>query len=154
ALISRAPMVEDGRVAHIVLIANQPQRYSNSVSFPEQEPYSQPYWLEQSKDGWMYSVPDPRQIGDPENPPVLQARLKLRIGAPDIEYTRPVDHRYIDHIYGEMTRPLAVVPLVAVSFTPPALLFPAPDTRRIEIPIRSNAGKNSGDVQLKVPDGW
>ena len=153
-LTSKNPMADARVVAPAVLLQNQPHHYSSGVSFSDQEPYSQPYWLAQPKDGWLYAVPDARQIGDPENPPVLEARFKVRIAGTDFEYTRPVQHRYIDHVYGETIRPLSVVPPVALSFTEPALVFPNSDSRRIEISLRANVGKNSGDVQLKAPQGW
>ena len=34
-----------------------------TVTVPDNQPYSQPYWLEQPKDGTLYSVPDQRDIG-------------------------------------------------------------------------------------------
>src|SRR5581483_3178440 len=92
--------------------------------------------------------------GDPENPPVLEAHLKVRLDGTDVDVSRPVQYRYVDHVYGETIRPLAVVPQVAVSFTQPALVFPNTDARHVEIPIRSNAGKNSGDGRLAAPEGW
>jgi LmbE family N-acetylglucosaminyl deacetylase len=141
-------------VAPAVLVYNQPSHYSYTEQFAASEPYSQPYWLVLPKDGWLYSVPDARQIGDPENPPVRQAHFKMRIAGADLNYTRPVRYRYIDPIYGETIRPLAVVPPVAVSLTQTARVFPNSDSRRIEIPIRSNVGKNAGEVQLKAPPGW
>jgi LmbE family N-acetylglucosaminyl deacetylase len=141
-------------LAPTVLPFNQPSRYSHSVQLPPSEPYSQPYWLALPKNGWLYSVADPREIGDAENPPVLEAHFKVRISGTELEYQRPVQYRYIDPIYGETIRPLAIVPPVAVSFTQSALVFPNSDSRHIEIPLRANAGKTAGEVQLKAPEGW
>ena len=50
--------------ASAVLVDNQPARYTLPVRVPENEPYSQPYWLVKPKDGWLYTVADPREIGD------------------------------------------------------------------------------------------
>ena len=44
-------------------------------------------------------------IGNPENPPVLEAHFRLKIAGAEIELTRPVEYRYVDHIYGEQTPP-------------------------------------------------
>ena len=142
------------QLATTVLPLNQPARFANTYQLDPQQPYSQPYWLVLPKEGWLYSVPDPRQIGDPENKPVLEVHFKIRISGSDLDFTRPVQYRYIDHIYGETTRPLAVVPAAAVSLSQKALVFPNTDPRHVEIPLRANAAKTSGDVQLKAPDGW
>ena len=141
-------------LAPAVLIDNQPSQYSIPVRVPEAEPYSQPYWLVLPRDGWLYSVPDPRLIGDPENPPVLEAHFRLRIEGTELELTRPVEYRYIDHIYGELTRPLAVAPPVGIQFRETSLVFPNTNSRRIEVPVRATTGKASGEVQLEAPAGW
>ena len=147
--------VTDSRsVATAVLMLNQPSRYSLPVTFPETEPYSQPYWLAKPKDGWLYSVADPRMIGNPENPPVLEARFRVKIAGVELNLARPVVYRYIDHLYGETTRPLAVVPPVDLRFTEPSLVFPNNSSRRVDVPISSNAGKSSGEVRLDAPSGW
>ena len=67
-------------IAPAVLVFNKPIEYPVNIKVPEAQPYSQPYWLELPKDGAMYSVPDPRKIGDPENPPVLAAHFRLQVG--------------------------------------------------------------------------
>jgi LmbE family N-acetylglucosaminyl deacetylase len=137
-----------------VLIPNQPQLFPSTFSFQENHPYSQPYWLVEPKDGWLYSVPDPRQIGDPENPPVLEAQFLLRVAGLNLDLTRPVQYRYLDHLYGDMTRPLAVVPPIAVDANMLPLVFPTAKSRTIEVPVKSNTGKVAGDVQLDIPAGW
>ncbi len=141
-------------VAATVLTPNQPSRHSFSLQISPTEPYSQPYWLTQPKDGWLYTVLDPKMIGKPENDPVLEAHFKLRIGGAEIEVTRPVHHRFLDHVYGEMTRPFVVAPAVAVDANVLPLVFPSVQSRTFEVPIKSNIGKASGDVRLELPAGW
>jgi hypothetical protein len=43
---------------------------------------------------------------------------------------------------------------VAVGLEEKALVFLDNKPRRVEVPVRSNAGKQSGDVHLEVPAGW
>jgi LmbE family N-acetylglucosaminyl deacetylase len=147
-------IVGPSALASTVLTFNQASQHSYSVQIPQNEPYSQPYWLTEPKDGWLYTVPNPRQIGDPENPPVLEAHFRLKIGGVDLELTRAVQRRYLDHVYGEMTRPLAIVPSVAVDANAMPLVFPTALSRTFEVPIKSNTGKVAGDVHLEVPEGW
>ena len=138
------------------LVYNQPSLYSFTVHVPDGQPYSQPYWLEKPKDGWLYTVPDPRMIGDPENPPVLEAHFRVKIAGTEIEFDGRCKHRYIDHVYGERTRPLAIVPPVGIDLTRTALVFPDTNPRRVEVRrVRSRTSrKPSGDVRLDAPDGW
>jgi len=141
-------------LAPTVLANNQPSRYNASFTIPQNQPYTQPYWLERPKDGALYSVPDPRDIGLPENPPALTALFRVQIAGTELELTRPVQYRYVDRVYGEQIRPFTVIPPVAVSLPESALVFGDAKPRRIEVTVRSNGGKVAGDLRLDVPTGW
>jgi hypothetical protein len=60
----------------------------------------------------------------------------------------------VDRVYGELVRPLAIVPPVGVALEEKAVVFPDNKPRRVEVQVRSDAGKQSGDVHLEVPSGW
>ncbi len=137
-----------------VLVTNQPAQYPLTVKVPANQPYSQPYWLANAKNGTMYNIPDQRLIGNAENAPVLEAHFKVKIAGTDLELTRPVQHRYVDRVYGELFRPLEIVPPVALDLAGNALVFTNTTARQVDVPVRSNNGKQSGDVRLEVPAGW
>jgi LmbE family N-acetylglucosaminyl deacetylase len=141
-------------LAPATLVFNEPSRYSLTVPVPQGEPNSQPYWLVEPKDGALYTVRDPRMIGNPENSPVLEAHFRVRIAGAEIEITRPVEHRFIDHIYGEQLRPLAIVPPVGVTVPEQALVFASAAPRKIDVFVKANIAKASGDVYLDAPAGW
>ena len=141
-------------IAPATLVYNQPSLYSLTVPVPQQEHYSQPYWLVEPKDGALYRVPDPRMIGNPESAPVLEAHFRVKIAGTEIEISRPVEHRYIDHIYGEQVRPLAIVPPVGVELPVQALVFGSAAARKIDILVKANIAKASGEVNLEAPAGW
>ena len=141
-------------LAPTVLVNNQPSRYNASFTVPQNQPYTQPYWLELPKDGALYSVPNPRDIGLPENEPVLAAHFRVQVAGTELELTRPVQYRYVDRVYGEQVRPFTVIPPVALSLPEHALVFGDSKPRRIEVAVRSNSGKVAGDLRLDMPSGW
>ena len=149
--IEGAPTVN---LAPTVLANNQPSRYNASFTIPQNQPYTQPYWLAQPKDGALYTVPDPRDIGLPENPPALTAHFRVQVSGAEIELERPVQYRYVDRVYGELLRPFTVIPPVAVSLPESAIVFGDAKPRRIEVAVKSNGGKVAGDLRLDVPVGW
>jgi hypothetical protein len=136
------------------LVVNKPFQYSVAVKVPPAQPYSQPYWLQQPPDGSMYTIADQEEVGAPENPPVLSAEFRMKLNGTELTLTRPVVHHYVDRVYGELVRPLAIVPPVGVDFSGSALVFPDTKSRRIEIPVKANTGKAAGDVRLELPNGW
>ena len=133
---------------------NQPGNYTLTVHVPDNEPYSQPYWLEEPKDGELYTVKDQRNVGLAENAPVLEAHFTVRIAGTELTLTRPVQNRFTDQVYGDLIRPLAVVPPVAVDLADHSFVFADTKPRKIEVPIKSNSGKQSGEAHLEVPAGW
>ncbi len=60
---------------------------------PPAQPYSQPYWLVKPPTANVYTIDDPTQIGLPDSPPVLQARVRLNVAGASIEVVRPVQYR-------------------------------------------------------------
>jgi LmbE family N-acetylglucosaminyl deacetylase len=141
-------------LAPTVLVNNQPSQYTLNAKIPDSQPYSQPYWLELPKNGNLYAVRDPRNIGLAENPSALEAHFSVRIAGQDIDFARPVQNRYTDQVYGDLTRPLAIVPPVAVDLTEHSLVFPDNHPRQVEVTVRSNGGKSSGDARLDLPAAW
>ena len=141
-------------LAPTVLKYNEPSQYNLNLRIPDDQPYTQPYWLEQPKDGNLYSVRDQRNVGNPENTPVLEAHFRVRVAGQDLELIRPVENHYTDPVYGDLERPLAIVPPVALDLTQHSLVFGDTQARTVEVPVKSNLGKQAGDVKLEVPNGW
>ena len=144
----------DVTIAPAVLSFNKPSQYPVSVHVQEQQAYSQPYWLESPKDGSLYSVRDPRMIGLPENTPVLEARFHLRVAGVEVELTRPISYRFVDKIYGEQRRLLAIVPPVGVDFAETSMIFPDAQSRRVEVAVKANQARVAGEARLEAPEGW
>ncbi len=142
------------KMKETALAYNQPDNLSLTVPVPANQPDSQPYWLVEPKDGAMYHVADPRMIGLPENPPVLEAHFDVKIAGAEIDIARPVQHRYVDRVYGEEIRPLAIVPPVGVQLPEQALVFGSGSPRKIDVIVKANIAKASGDVRLDAPAGW
>jgi LmbE family N-acetylglucosaminyl deacetylase len=133
---------------------NEPKTFSLAVTIPGTEPFSQPYWLREPKQGEAYTVPDQLLIGLPENPPLFRAHFHLRIESQDIEEERPVVYRYIERAQGERTRPVVVEPPVALQWPQTALLFPSASARSVELQVRTNVPEATGEVRIQAPAGW
>ena len=136
------------------LALNQPLNVDFTVEVPAAQPYSQPYWLAKPPAGDVYTVDDQTLIGLADTPPVLQLRALLTVEGTPIEVVRPVHYRYGDRAEGERTRPLIVVPAVAVNLTGTAELFPATAPRTIHVSVKANTAKAEGNLRLDVPAGW
>jgi LmbE family N-acetylglucosaminyl deacetylase len=77
---------------------------------------TQPWWLAHGRGGDLFDVPR-SEIAQPESarPTAAVARAALMIEGVVVEATAPVVHRRADPVRGDVQRPLAVVPPIAVA---------------------------------------
>jgi LmbE family N-acetylglucosaminyl deacetylase len=137
-----------------VLGYNQPVAIEFSHEVPASQPYSQPYWLRQPPSGDVYTVEDQRLVGLADTPAVARVRVRLLVAGAMIELERPVAYRYASRAEGERTRPLAVVPAVAVNLPQPVTIFPSKAPRTVHVVVEARADKAAGDLRLDAPPGW
>jgi hypothetical protein len=136
------------------LAYNRPAEATIAYAIPRDQPYSQPFWLVKPKQGDTYTIEDQGLIGPPDSAPVLEARFQIAAGSARIELTRPVLYRYVDRVQGELTRPLVVVPPVAVNVTESVRLFPQAEKRSIHVLVQAEQANAEGQVKLEMPAGW
>jgi len=136
------------------LAYNQPVAIEFSREVPLAQPYSQPYWLRQPPAGDVYTVEDQRLVGQADTPPVARVRVLLLVSGAPIELVRPVHYRYADRAEGERTRPLVVVPAVAVNLPQPVAMFPSAAPRAVHVVVEARVAKAAGELRLDAPPGW
>jgi LmbE family N-acetylglucosaminyl deacetylase len=139
---------------HAALGPNQPVNAQLKYMVPAGQPYSQPFWLREPKQGDTYTFSDQRLVGLPDDPPLLNLRFAIVAGGVAFDLARPVRHRYVDRVDGEQTRALVVVPPVALNLPQDVVLFPNGNARKVEIEVRADAPKVSGVVHLAPDQGW
>ncbi|HLY18719.1 MAG TPA: PIG-L family deacetylase [Bryobacteraceae bacterium] len=139
---------------HAALDANQPVNSQLKFTVSADQPYSQPFWLREPKQGDTYAIPDQQLIGLPDDPPALKLRFTLEASGVVFDLVRPVEHRYIDRVDGEQTRALTVVPPVAVNLRRDMVLFPDGGGRKVDIEVRADVPNAAGDVRLSLDPGW
>jgi len=146
--------VEDRSVPIGQLRPNRPLDWTVEEVLPPGQPFTQPYWMREPVSGLLYSMPDLAWRGAPDQPAALQARFRLRFGNQEIETVRPVEHRFLDPVRGDRTRPLAVAPPLSLDFEESSILFPSSAPKRVQVRLRANQAGRSGVVRLEAPPGW
>lgn len=94
-------------------------------------------------------------VEQPEPDPVLRARFRLDVDGVNIELVRPVMHRYVDNIRGELTRSFVVVPPVSLRIPEGTLLFAGAAPRDVIVEVKAYKPEVAGEVSLKLDGaGW
>lgn len=136
------------------LAVNQLVQQRVDWSIPSNAAYTSPFWLDQPKQDTLYRVDDQNLIGRPEGLPALRAHFRFRLDGAEFSVVRPVLHRYVDSVRGELTRPVVIAPPVSLELADTVVMFPTAAERTVDVVVRSNQAKAAGAVQLKAPAGW
>jgi hypothetical protein len=150
--------VESPGRAGVVLAPGTLDTLRFRVTVPADARPSRPYFLERPRQGGLYdwSGAPPAIRGRPFEPPPLTARATLSILGAAVTLAREVSYRFNDQAFGEIRRPLRVVPAVNVRLDPEVVIWPAGGsaTRTFTVTLSSHTRVAiSGDVRL-VADGW
>ncbi len=136
------------------LAYNTPVTKAVDFVVPQNQDLSQPFWLVRPPQGSRYDIADPFLIGRPDPVPVMSATFAVKFGSQTISVERPVTYRYVDHVQGELKRPLTVVPAVAVDLPVHVLVFTSAASRRIQVQVKANVEQAAGEVHLDADPGW
>jgi hypothetical protein len=115
---------------------------------------TQPYWLEKPRTGDVYTLSDVRQLDVPDGPVALEAVFSVAIAGEKIRFTRPIEHRYVDRLHGELTRPLVLTPPAAVAWSEKTTLFPSAAPRNASLLVTALSAGVKGTLRLDLPAGW
>lgn len=133
-----------------------PLDVKRKVILPATLPASTPYWLSAPPEAGVYAVPDPRDVGLPEDEPPLQVELTFSIDGKPLVLSRAVSFKWTDPVAGERYRPVEITPLVSVTPATKVLMFPERQKRAQALAVHLVAGAASvkGVVKPEVPAGW
>jgi LmbE family N-acetylglucosaminyl deacetylase len=160
--INRGPLAIQLASIHIdgrSIPINKPLPRGQSVSHIETVPMpaavTQPYWLARPRGETMYDIPDRRLLDFPDGPAAFPGSgFTVTLNGVSLFVERPAHHRYVDRIYGELTRPLVAVPPAVVRIASRASVFPGPQPREVAVQVAANEANTAGSVSLSAPAGW
>ena len=107
-----------------------------------------PYWLVQHPTEGMYKVDDLSLRGLPANPDHFTARMNLTVNGQPLSITIPVIYKAVDPAEGEVSRPISVVPPVAVDSDDEVLVFNNGQKRTIHLTLTAMQDSIHGDLHV------
>lgn len=142
-----------------VLKPNQSQKSSTWITIPENQPFSNCYWLEMpSLTSGLARIDNPSLIGIPESKPSLEVRFDLLISGQQVSYSVPLLHKWVEPSDGEKYRSLEILPPVTVNLEDKAFVFPIGEVgtsgKNIKIRVTAHAPNQKGKIQLEMPEGY
>jgi LmbE family N-acetylglucosaminyl deacetylase/VanZ family protein len=117
-----------------------------------------PYWLDRERAGDLYrwDADDPKSL--PFAPPPLRAEVVFEAAGEKLIYERPVEHRLLDAVRGEVRRELAVVHELDVQLSPRLVVVPAHVAARgttveFTLQLTNNLGRTTEPAGATIVSG-
>jgi LmbE family N-acetylglucosaminyl deacetylase len=128
------------------------------VTAASDAPLTQPYYLDDPRNGERYRWDDDDPKGLPFAPPQLVSEVTVEIDGVRVVITRPVQYRIADRVRGELRRNINVVPSMSVGLDSRLLIVPtgpAPNQQRLVVRVMNHLpGSATGMLRLALPAGW
>ncbi len=125
-----------------------------NISVPANARATQPYWLDEPRDGDLFRWPETDDRTRPFQSPLATANIRLDIGGTEITIAEPVSFRYADAARGEVRRNLDLVPALSIDLDQKVLIVPqsqSAQTRVVTMSITNNSmGAVSGVAGLNM----
>jgi LmbE family N-acetylglucosaminyl deacetylase len=115
------------------------------------------YWLAEPFNIGMYQVAEPTLRGIPETPRYGKIEWQFLFRGNDlIKFTTDIIFKKEIPERGEIYQPFEILPPVFVEITEPVYIFSEKDKLGRPVTVKISAGKAaiSGNVRLKLPEGW
>lgn len=120
----------------------------------EKSDITQPYYLKKEHPIGYYVIDKQEEIGYPENPNGLTAKVQFTIDGEKIEVSLPIFFKSTDPIKGEQYQPLVIAPKVTATLSDQAYLFVNGQPKAIEVTLKSFTKNVVGDLIPVLPAGW
>jgi LmbE family N-acetylglucosaminyl deacetylase len=120
-------------------------------------PYTQPYWLQQPRNGDRFVWPKGSAVSMPFDPPLLDTVVDAKYDAGTIEMHQAAVFRHVDQLYGEERSHLNVVPALSLRVSPEIGVVPLAGNRKKEFTVtieNQDTVPAESQVSLVVPEGW
>jgi len=137
-----------------VMLYNKKIVNDYSLKIPDSIAMTTPYWLNEKSTLGMYHVANKDQIGGAINEPILKARFTLAIGDQYLELVQPIHHKFTDPVDGEVYRPIAIAPDVAINLSVDNVVFSNDNDKRIDLRLVAGKDNVSGKLHIVVPKDW
>lgn len=144
----------DADVKNLALPYNQEQSSSLKLTIPKNQPYSQPFWLRDAKQGDSYGISDQTLIGRADTVPEVMARFDFTVDGRPFSVTEPLHYRYADPGRDEFIRPVVVEPPVSVELPSKNFVIAIGTVRDVSVLVRSTVANQSGELVFTAPVGW
>ncbi len=138
----------------VTLVKGEENLFYENMAITDKASFTTPYWLVNDHALGSFDVDDTALIGKAQNDPAFDIRFSVSIKGRTLEYTRPIQYKYVEPSFGEITKPFEIIPPVSVSLSEEVYVFASEASQKLQVEL--TAGKNAieGDLSLQADQSW
>ena len=153
-LLGVKTMATANSIAPTELKPNILNNFETTVQLPQNDGYTQPYWLAEPASVGMYTVSDPKIIGTPDIIRDQKVVFDLAVNGVPIPFERTIIYKFNDDVKGEVYRPFDIVPDVSLSFVDKVAIFNGEKTKTLGVLVKAGKDDVKGELVLELPADW
>lgn len=121
---------------------------------PENEPYTEQYWLKAPHIEGRFIVKDQQLRGLPESDWPFTVKTEVEIQGYSMVVETPVIHKWADRAKGEQIRTLSVVPAISVNPSEAVVMALNQQPAKLSVKVKSHSPEQAGVLRVNLPEGW
>ncbi|MGL2963412.1 PIG-L family deacetylase [Flavobacterium sp. RSB2_4_14] len=124
------------------------------IQIENNDPYTSPYYLNETGTIGMYRVDNQKNIGIPDIISRIPELFLIEINGVTIPFERNIIYKYNDDVKGEVYQPLDIVPAVTSSLAEKVYIFNSDRSKTITVKVKAGKDNIKGNVKLALPVDW
>ncbi|MCF6129486.1 PIG-L family deacetylase [Flavobacterium sp. AS60] len=124
------------------------------VELPNDEQFTNAYWLNQKGTEGMYRVDNQENIGKADVLRNVKVIFMIEINGVTIPFERNVVYKYNDDVKGEVYQPLDIIPAVTSAFAEKVYIFNSDRDKTVTVKVKAGKDAVNGNIKLDVPESW
>ncbi|WP_425075835.1 PIG-L family deacetylase [Psychroserpens sp. S379A] len=137
----------------INLNENTKFNFKESITIPNNQKPTTPYWLAKKGSLGMYKA-DEEFIGKPETPRVFNVDFNVLINKVPITFTKPIVYRYSQPDKGELYKPFEIIPEATAALTDKVYIFENDQPKEVEVIVKAGKENLEGTIEMAYPNDW
>ncbi len=137
----------------INLNENTKFNFKESITIPNNQKPTTPYWLAEKGSLGMYKA-DEEFIGKPETPRVFNVDFNVLINKVPITFTKPIVYRYSQPDKGELYKPFEIIPEATAALTDKVYIFENDQPKEVEVIVKAGKENLEGTIEMAYPNDW
>lgn len=141
-------------IQNAILLPNQKNEWEVPIEIPQNQKWSNPFWLEKEPGKALYTIDEIAHRNLPKLENKLAVQFNLVMEGQQLQITRNLVYKYNDPVAGEVYENFMVLPSVSLTFEKEILVFSENKAKQVDLEIVNYGVEETVQIQIETQSGW